>query len=143
VAFRIVIAEDHETVRSGLRAFLHARPEWEVCGEAVDGNDALEKVKQLKPDLIMLDIHLPNLDGIATAREILIQRPSTKILIVSMMTTETLIRQAKQMGFHGFISKSHVSRDLFPAIEAIQRGQTFFRGDEGPTSSGGSSVLAA
>jgi DNA-binding NarL/FixJ family response regulator len=98
---------------------------------------------QLKPDLALLDIHLPNRNGIESARKILIQRPQTKILIVSMMSTEEMIRQAKQMGFHGFVSKSDLARDLVPAIKAVLRNPTFFPSDGSHILSGDSSIPAA
>jgi DNA-binding NarL/FixJ family response regulator len=128
-AFRILIADDHEVVRRGIRALLEGHPGWEVCGEAVDGRDALEKARELSPDLALLDISMPNLNGLEVARQILKAAPCTRMLILSMHHSDQVIRDVLEVGARGFIFKSDAARDLVAAVEALQRRTTFFTAD--------------
>ena len=81
---RILVADDHEVVRRGLCALLRGQPEWEVCGEAGDGREAVEKAAQLKPDIVILDVGMPNLNGLEATRQILKARPEVKVLILTL-----------------------------------------------------------
>ena len=92
-ALRILIADDHEVVRHGLRALLEAREGWEICGEGVDGRDAVAKAAQLKPDLVILDIGMPNLNGLDAARQILRAEPRTTVLILTIDESEQVMRE--------------------------------------------------
>src|SRR5580704_17988324 len=124
--FRILIADDHEVVRRGIRALLEHRPGWEVCGEAGDGREAVEKTRQLKPDLVLLDIGMPNLNGIDAARQILANSPATHILILTMHYSQQVVQEALAVGARGFILKSDAGRDLVTAVDAVQHNRTFF-----------------
>jgi DNA-binding NarL/FixJ family response regulator len=124
--FRVLIADDHEIVRHGLRSLLQGHEGWEVCGEAVDGRDAVEKATQLQPDLVILDIGMPNLNGLDAARQILQNEPQIRVLILTIDESEQLIRQVVEAGARGFLLKSDAARDLVTAVEALQRNRTFF-----------------
>ncbi|MGA2020748.1 MAG: response regulator transcription factor [Candidatus Sulfotelmatobacter sp.] len=123
---RILIADDHEVVRRGLSALLQMQEGWEICGEASDGREAVEKAKQLKPDFIILDIGMPNLNGLAATRQLVQHNPSFKIIVLTITDSDHVIREALDAGARGFVLKSDAVRDLVSAIEALQRGQMFF-----------------
>lgn len=124
--FRILIADDHEIVRQGLRSLLESHAGWEVCAEAVDGWDAVHKVEDLKPDLVALDIGMPNLNGLDAARQILQNNPKARILFLTIYETDQAAKTAVQLGAKGLILKSDAARELVGAVEAIQRNATYF-----------------
>jgi DNA-binding NarL/FixJ family response regulator len=124
--FRILIADDHEIVRQGIRSLLDTHPDWEVCGEAQDGREAVERSNALKPDLVLLDVGMPALNGLDAARQILASSPLTGILVLTMHDSEQVVRGALEAGARGFLSKSNAGRDLVSAVEALQRHGTFF-----------------
>ena len=123
---RILIADDHEIVRQGLRALVQAHAGWEVCGEAVDGWDSVHKTLELTPDVVALDIGMPNLNGLDAAREILRQNPRAKILFLTIYDTEQAVKTAIQIGAKGLILKSDAAGELVAAVEAIHRNSTYF-----------------
>ena len=123
---RILIADDHEVVRHGLRVLLESRPGWEVCGEAADGWEAVSKVSELKPDIAALDIGMPNLNGLDAARQILRRAPHQKILFMTIYDSEQVIRAVRETGARGLILKSDAARELISAVEALQHNSTFF-----------------
>lgn len=123
---RILIADDHEVVRRGLSALLQAQEGWEVCGEASDGREAVEKAKLLKPDFVILDIGMPNLNGLAATRQLTQHDPNFKIIVLTITDSDHVIREALDAGARGFVLKSDAVRDLVSAIDALQRGQMFF-----------------
>lgn len=123
---RILIADDHEVVRHGVRVLLQNHEGWEVCGEAADGRDAVAQTAQLKPDVVVLDIGMPNLNGLDAAREILHDDPRTRILILTIDESEQVMREVLNAGARGFLLKSDAARDLVAAVEALQRHRTFF-----------------
>jgi len=125
-ALRIMLADDHEGVRRSLRSLVESHPGWEVCGEAVDGRDAIKKIRRLEPDLVVLDIGMPYLSGLEVAREINRHGPATRILIVTIHSSEQVAREAWDCGAKGFMSKPDAARDLLRAIETIHRGKMFF-----------------
>jgi DNA-binding NarL/FixJ family response regulator len=124
--FRILIADDHELVRRGIRVLLEDHPGWEVSAEAGDGREAVEQSRELKPDLVLLDIGMPNLNGIDAARQILADRPATNILILTMHHSQQVVREVLAVGARGFLLKSDAGRDLVTAVEAVQQDRTFF-----------------
>jgi DNA-binding NarL/FixJ family response regulator len=123
---QILIADDHEVVRHGVRSLLQDHEGWEICGEATDGRDAVEKVVKLKPDVVILDIGMPNLNGLGAARDILREEPQTMILILTIDESEQVMREVLNAGARGFLLKSDAARDLVAAVEALQRHRTFF-----------------
>ena len=123
---RILIADDHELVRRGLFSLLQAHEGWEICGEASDGREAVEKAKLLNPDFVILDIGMPNLNGLAATRQLVQHDPSFKIIVLTITDSDQVIREALNAGARGFLLKSDAARDLVSAIEALQRGQMFF-----------------
>jgi len=123
---RVLVADDHESVRRSLRSLIESHQGWEICAEAVDGRDAIKKIKRLQPDLVVLDIGMPYLSGLEVARDIKRNGPATKILIVTIHSSEHVAREAWECGAKGFMSKPDAARDLVRAIEIIQRGKMFF-----------------
>lgn len=123
---RIVVADDHEVVRRGLCALLRNQPEWEVCGEAGDGRDAVEKVLTLKPDVVILDIGMPNLNGLEATRQILKTNPRIKVLVLTLHDSDQVVQEVLNAGARGFLLKTDAARDLVAAVEALRRGKTYF-----------------
>jgi DNA-binding NarL/FixJ family response regulator len=115
---RILIAEDRESMRKALRALFRTRPHWEVCGEAEDGSDAVEKASQLHPDLIVLDFRMHDLDGLRAANEIIRSTPSVPIVMYTMYKNEELEATAKLVGIRRVIGKEEGALSLMRAIEA-------------------------
>jgi DNA-binding NarL/FixJ family response regulator len=124
--FRILIADDHEIVRKGLRSMLESHPGWEVCAEATDGLDTIKKVEAFKPDLVALDIGMPGLNGLDAARQILRDNPKLKILFLTVYDTDHAAKAAIQIGAKGLILKSDAARELMTAVETIQQNSTYF-----------------
>src|ERR1700724_2903998 len=123
---RILIADDHEVARRGIRSLLESHPGWEVCAEAKDGRDAVELATRTKPDLVLLDIGMPNLNGLEAARQILASSPDVPILILTMHDSDQVVREVLRAGARGFLLKSDAGRDLVAAVEALQMRRTFF-----------------
>jgi DNA-binding NarL/FixJ family response regulator len=123
---RILIADDHEVARRGIHSLLESHAGWEVCGEAKDGREAVELAARLKPDLILLDIGMPNLNGLEAARQILAASPEIAILILTMHDSDHTVREVLRAGARGFLLKSDAGRDLVAAVEALQTQRTFF-----------------
>jgi DNA-binding NarL/FixJ family response regulator len=119
VPVRILIADDHEIFRRGLRSLLESHSDWEVCGEAVDGQEAVEKVRALKPDVAVLDVTMPRLNGLEAAREIMRLAPSSKVVILSQHEPALMKQSALAAGAGAYVTKSEVSRELMIAIESI------------------------
>jgi DNA-binding NarL/FixJ family response regulator len=126
VLFRILVADDHEVVRRGLCALLRNQPEWEVCGEASDGREAVEKVLTLKPEVAILDIGMPNLNGLEATRQILKANPHVKVLILTLHDSDQVVQEALNAGARGYLLKSDAARDLVAAVEAVRRDRTYF-----------------
>jgi DNA-binding NarL/FixJ family response regulator len=122
---KILIVDDHEALRAGVRAVLESRG-LEVCGEAANGLEALEKAAQLRPDLVILDITMPVLDGFTAAREITKRLPGVGILLLSMHESASMVNVAKSSGARGYVAKSEGIACLIKAVDAIAHNQTFF-----------------
>ena len=146
MAINILLADDHDVVRQGLRTILRARPEWEICGEAGNGREAVEAAQQLQPDLIVLDITMPIMSGLEATEEIQKLHLDTRVLIFTMHDSKSLVRALKKAGAQGYVLKSHAARDLIPAIEKLLQGETFFGPEMEPpeapkVGSGGGNLL--
>ena len=121
---RILIADDHEMLRRGVRNTLQTELDLEICGEAVDGQDVVEKVKTLRPDLVILDINMPALNGLVALRQILRLRPQTKVLVFSVHDSDQTVKEVHAAGAHGFISKGKDSQDLLRVVREILNVKT-------------------
>ena len=124
-SIRILIADDYADWRRQVRSVLQARPEWQVIAEASDGLEAVEKAQGLKPDLILLDIGLPKLNGIEAARRIQQLSPSSKIIFLSQNNNLDIVRAALSTGARGYVRKTDVKKELLPATDAVLRGKQF------------------
>jgi DNA-binding NarL/FixJ family response regulator len=123
---RILIADDHELARDGIRSLLEDHAGWAVCGEAKDGREAVVNASMLKPDICLLDIGMPNLNGLDAARQIIAILPEVRILILTVHDSEQMVREVLSTGARGFLLKSDAGRDLVAAVEALEQRQTFF-----------------
>lgn len=123
---RILIADDHEVVRRGLSTLLQTHEGWEICGEAKDGREAVEMSRQLKPDVVILDVGMPNLNGLAATRQLTQHNPGQKVIVLTITDSDEVIREALDAGARGFVLKSDAARDLVSAVEALQRNRMFF-----------------
>ena len=123
---RLLVADDHEIVRKGIRSLLEAQPGWQVTGEASDGREAVEKARDLKPDVTVLDISMPSLNGLEAARQMIKNDARAKILILTQHESDPLIREVLDAGARGYVLKSDASRDLITAINAVRSNKTFF-----------------
>jgi len=123
---RILIADDHEVARRGIRAVLESHAGWEVCAEAKDGREAVDLAAVAKPDVVLLDIGMPNLNGLEAARQILSVAPRVAILILTMHDSDNVVKEVLRAGARGFLLKSDAGRDLVSAVEALQNERTFF-----------------
>jgi DNA-binding NarL/FixJ family response regulator len=123
---RILVADDHEIVRRGLCSLLQKHEGWEICGEASDGRDAVEKAKQLKPDVVILDVGMPNLNGLDATRQLMQHDPNFKVIVLTITDSDQVIREALDSGARGFVLKSDAARDLVSAVEALQHKRMFF-----------------
>ena len=123
---RILVADDHEIVRRGLCSLLQKHEGWEICGEAGDGRDAVEKAKQLKPDVVILDVGMPNLNGLDATRQLMQHDPNFKVIVLTITDSDQVIREALDSGARGFVLKSDAARDLVSAVEALQHKRMFF-----------------
>jgi DNA-binding NarL/FixJ family response regulator len=125
-SLRVLVADDHELVRKGLCSLLGAQPGWEVAAEARDGREAVRMAKEHQPDVVVLDISMPGMNGLEAARQIHKAASRTKVLVLTMYDSDTFIGEALEAGVHGFLLKTDASRDLVNAINALRRNQTFF-----------------
>jgi len=123
---RILLADDHEIVRRGLCALLQRQEGWEICGEARDGREAVEKAKLLKPDVVIVDIGMPNLNGLDATRRLMEHDPNFKVIILTVTDADQVVREALDAGARGFVLKSDAARDLVSAVEALQSKRMFF-----------------
>jgi DNA-binding NarL/FixJ family response regulator len=122
---RILVADDHQVVRTGLRTLLESKTGWQVCAEAANGREAVEKAGQLKPDVAVLDIGMPLLNGVEATRQIRKLSPQTEILILTMHDSELLIQEVLAAGAHGYILKDDADRNLVAAVDALRRHKPY------------------
>jgi len=116
---RLLIVDDHEVFRRGLRSLLEPFSEWQICGEAVDGMDAVEKCRLLKPDIVVMDITMPQLNGLEATKLIRKERPATQIVIITQHDSSQIRAAALQAGAASFVTKSTVGSELVAAIKGI------------------------
>jgi two-component system response regulator NreC len=126
MAIRILLADDHAILRRGLRALLDRETDMEVVGEAADGRDTLKAVEELIPDVVVLDITMPNLNGIEAARQIQAKSTATAVLILSMHSDEGYVLRALRAGARGYLLKDAVEGELIGAIRAVAAGKAYF-----------------
>ena len=124
---KILIADDHDIVREGVRTLIRrSRPDWEICGEARNGNEAVSAVQSANPDVVVLDITMPGLSGLEAASRILQLNTGCRIVIFTMHESDSLDAEVRRTGAHGFVLKSEASRNLIIAIETVLSGGTFY-----------------
>ena len=123
---RILVADDHDLMRLGVRALLGAHEGWEICGEARNGREAITKTELLKPDIVIMDITMPVMNGLEAARRIRKMFPNTELLILSVHYSDQLIREIVNAGVRGFLVKGDSERDLITAVEALSKHKSFF-----------------
>ena len=126
MAIRVLIADDHPVVRRGIKALLSGSPACEVVDEAEDGLDALNKAERLKPNVVVLDISMPRMDGLEACRRIRKSLPESEVLIVTQHDSAQMMSEALDAGARGYVVKANSVRDLLPAIEAVSQHKTFF-----------------
>ncbi len=126
---RVLIADDHALVRRGLRALLESQPDWEVCGEASSGQEAVEMTKVMLPSVVLMDISMPVLNGLEATRQIREALPETEVLILTMHESREMIWAARQAGARGYVVKSGSEGHLIEAMRSVCRHQPYFPGD--------------
>jgi DNA-binding NarL/FixJ family response regulator len=129
MAVKILIADDHEVVRQGIRTILSARPEWEICGEAVNGQEAIRLAGELHPDAIIMDITMPVMSGLEAARQLTKSKTSAPILIFTMHESRSLADSVRETGARGFVFKSRAARDLIHALDILLSGGSYYGPD--------------
>ena len=124
-SLRILLVDDHAVVRRGVRSLLESQEGWEVCGEATTGRDAIEQSRRLRPDVVVMDLSLPELNGLDATRQILKDAPDTEVLVLTMHHSEELARDALQAGARGYVLKSDADENLIAAVENLRRHKPF------------------
>jgi DNA-binding NarL/FixJ family response regulator len=125
MTIRILLVDDHPIVRQGLKTLLEGRTGWEVVGEASDGAEAVEKAKNLSPDVMVLDVTMPKMNGLDACRVIRRLSPELEILFVTQHDSPQMMREALEAGARGYVVKSNAARDLLEAVEAVSQHRVF------------------
>lgn len=123
---RILIADDHDVVRHGLRPLIEAEWGWEICAEAENGREAVALALKCRPDVVVLDVAMPELNGVEATRQIRQALPETEVLVLTGQESEALVGQLLDAGARGYLFKTHAGEQLVPAIKALLRGETYF-----------------
>jgi DNA-binding NarL/FixJ family response regulator len=131
---RILVVDDHPVVRQGLRALIASRSEWEIIDEAEDGIQAVERADRLQPDVVVLDVSMPKMDGLEACRRIRRNAPKSEVLFVTQHDSPQMMREAMSAGAKGYIVKSDAARDLLAALEAVSQHKIFFAHNHGQAS---------
>lgn len=122
---RILIADDHEIFRKGLRSLVESAPGWEVCGEAANGVEALEEARKLAPDVIIMDIGMPYLNGLDATKQIRKELPQIRVLVLSQHDSSPMLTAAIDAGASAYITKAQAAHDLLTALERVAAGRSF------------------
>jgi DNA-binding NarL/FixJ family response regulator len=125
MALRILVVDDHAVVRRGVRSLLESHEGWEVCGEATTGRDAVEQSRRLRPDVVVMDLSLPELNGLEATRQILKDAPDTEVLVLTMHHSEQLARDVLQVGARGYVLKSDADENLITAVDTLRQHKPF------------------
>jgi len=125
MALRILVVDDHAVVRRGVRSLLESQEGWEVCGEATTGRDAVEQSRLLRPDVVVMDLSLPELNGLDATRQILKNAPGTEVLVLTMHQSEELAREVLQAGARGYLLKSDADENLIKAVDSLRQHKPF------------------
>jgi DNA-binding NarL/FixJ family response regulator len=125
MSVRILVVDDHAIVRRGIRALLESRADWEVCGEASTGRDAVEQCRRLRPHVVVMDLSLPDLNGLEATRQILKETTNTEVLVLTMHHSEELAREVLRAGARGYVLKSDADENLIAAIDSLRRHKPF------------------
>ena len=123
---RIALADDHALVREGLRRIIEEQPGWEVVGEAADGREAVSQALELKPDVVIVDLAMPQLGGVDAIQQIVRRLPATRVLVLSMHADEVYVTRALKAGAHGYLLKDSAGTDLMRAVTAVSQNKSFF-----------------
>jgi DNA-binding NarL/FixJ family response regulator len=123
---RVLVADDHSVVRAGLRTLIESRHGWQVCGEAANGREAVELAAKLKPDIAVLDVGMPVLNGVEATRQVRKISPETEVLILTMHDSEQMVQQLVEAGCRGYILKDDADRTLLAALDALRRHKPYF-----------------
>jgi DNA-binding NarL/FixJ family response regulator len=122
---RILIVDDHAVVRRGVRSLLESQPGWEIAAEATTGREAIDLARQLQPDIVVMDLSLPELNGLDATRQILKESPRSEVLVLTMHHSEELARNVLQAGARGYVLKSDADQNLIAAVESLRRHEPF------------------
>ena len=123
---RLLLADDHEVVRRGLKTLLEMQPGWQVVGEAMTGREAVEQVRSLKPHVAIVDMSMPELNGLEATRKIAKLAPGTQVLILTQHESEQMVQAFLTAGARGYVMKSDAARDLVTAVDSVRQGRPFF-----------------
>ena len=125
MSLRILVVDDHAVVRRGVRSLLESHEGWKVCGEATTGRDAVEESRRLRPDVVVMDLSLPGLNGLDATRQILKDAPDTEVLVLTMHHSEELARDVLKAGARGFVLKSDADENLISAVDNLRQHKPF------------------
>jgi DNA-binding NarL/FixJ family response regulator len=125
MSLRILVVDDHAVVRRGIRSLLESHDDWEVCGEATNGRDAVEQSRRLRPDVVVMDLSLPELNGLDATRQILKHAPGIEVLVLTMHHSEALARDVLQAGARGYVMKSDADESLIAAVDSLRQHKPF------------------
>jgi two-component system, NarL family, response regulator NreC len=123
---RILLADDHTVIRAGIKLLLERQPEWRVVGEASDGREALNALEEVHPDVIVMDLAMPNLNGMEATRQILATHPDISVVVLSMHSDEAYVLRALKAGARGYVLKDSTETDLIAAVQAVRAAKSYF-----------------